>query len=292
MSDLFLQPLFTWRSVVASKFGPLLPTTRHVLLTLGLHMSEKGDSCFPSMALLAEESGLALSTVKEHIAIAARDGWIGKRSRRLKNGQGWKRNEYFAQIPADAERLFHEEQGGPAGGPRQHGPAGGLPQGGPLADKGGPPGTPKVVRQPALSTSGSTSGGKPAAARRASLPDGFAISDRVRAWATEKGFAPFLDLHLEKFLSSVKARGARYVDWDEALMNCIRDDWGDIRRKAAAAGPRGAAPQAERLPSPCGNCGTDTNKGSWTQSPKGRVCTTCHAGYMAGAWPVREEARA
>lgn len=71
--------------------------------------------------------------------------------------------------------------------------------------------------------------------RRTSLPADFGISERVRAWAKDKGFERFLSAHLEKFLSSVKASGRRYADWDEALINCIRDDWGDIRRKAAQA---------------------------------------------------------
>lgn len=53
----------------------------------------------------------------------------------------------------------------------------------------------------------------------------------MRTWAKDKGFERFLPAHFEKFLSSVKANGRRYVDWDEALMNCIRDDWGDVRRK-------------------------------------------------------------
>lgn len=166
MTDLFLRPLFTWRSVVASKFGPANPTTRHVLLTLGLHMSDKGDSCFPSMALLSDETGLGLRTVKEHIALAAEDGWIGKRERRLKNTQGWKRNEYFAQIPADAETMFHAEQGGAAGAPRKHGAAtapskAGAPtaprQGGAANAERGAADSMNAVHQEHLSTSVSTS---------------------------------------------------------------------------------------------------------------------------------------
>lgn len=57
----------------------------------------------------------------------------------------------------------------------------------------------------------------------------------MQKWAKEKGFDGYLPAHLEKFLSSVKASGRRYVDWDEAFINCVRDDWGDVRRKALVA---------------------------------------------------------
>ncbi len=91
------------------------------------------------------------------------------------------------------------------------------------------------------------------AARRTSLPADFKISDRVLAWAKEKGFDRYLPAHLEKFLSSVKARGTRYADWDEAFMNCIRDDWGDVRGKALRASGPGAAMQPTERKT-CGYC--------------------------------------
>lgn len=109
MSDLFLRPLFTWRSLVASKFGPENPTTRQILIFLSLHMSEKGDSCFPSTRTLAEETGLAHRSIVTHLAEAERTGWIGKRERKT-SGQGWRRMEYFAVIPPDAEAAFQAFQ--------------------------------------------------------------------------------------------------------------------------------------------------------------------------------------
>lgn len=60
------------------------------------------------------------------------------------------------------------------------------------------------------------------------LPEDFAVSDRVRAWAAEKGFGQ-LDKHLESFVSKCKAKGYSYVDWDEAFMSAIRDDWAKLR---------------------------------------------------------------
>ena len=68
------------------------------------------------------------------------------------------------------------------------------------------------------------------------IPADFAISERVRAWAGQKGFSQ-LDEHLEFFTGRMKANGKTYVDWDEALMNCIREDWGKLRSQGKPAVP-------------------------------------------------------
>jgi uncharacterized protein YdaU (DUF1376 family) len=62
------------------------------------------------------------------------------------------------------------------------------------------------------------------------LPPGFGISDRVRAWAEEKGHTR-LEERLEHFLGYVRRSGKRYVDWDEALMGAIREDWARLANK-------------------------------------------------------------
>ena len=66
-----------------------------------------------------------------------------------------------------------------------------------------------------------------------SLPEGFSISERVRAWADAKGFTPHLEAHLEHFVGTVRASGRKYLDWDDALMNYVRGDYGDVRKKAS-----------------------------------------------------------
>lgn len=91
-----LSPLFTWRAEICSDDGPGDPITRFVLLTLSLHMSELGDSCFPSIALLARETALANRTVRKHLKLAVASGWIIRRVRELRRGQAWRCYEYFA----------------------------------------------------------------------------------------------------------------------------------------------------------------------------------------------------
>lgn len=83
---------------------------------------------------------------------------------------------------------------------------------------------------------------KERAARRTLLPAGFSISPAVRTWAAEKGFAEFLDLHLEHFRDYCAANQAKYEDWDAAFRNCIRADWGGIRRQVQMGVRRGEIP--------------------------------------------------
>lgn len=64
--------------------------------------------------------------------------------------------------------------------------------------------------------------------RKTSMPENFGISDRVRDWASDKGYGN-LDEQLESLKSHAKRNGAKYVDWDEALMEAIRKDWAKVR---------------------------------------------------------------
>lgn len=80
----------------------------------------------------------------------------------------------------------------------------------------------------------------PANAKRAktSMPSDFGISDRVKSWATEKGFDR-VDAHLESFKAKCAANGYTYADWDAAFMNAIRDDWAKLRSAGRSASPGG-----------------------------------------------------
>lgn len=75
------------------------------------------------------------------------------------------------------------------------------------------------------------------------LPPDFGISDRVKAWAAEKGHGQ-LKQRLEHFIGYAKAKAARYVDWDEAFMNSIRSDWAKLNGRNGAAGPAQLDPHA------------------------------------------------
>lgn len=76
---------------------------------------------------------------------------------------------------------------------------------------------------------------KPKPRKRATpLPDGFAVSERVAAWASAKGYSR-LPERLESFISYAKRSGKTYVDWDEAFMGAIREDWAKLNGRPFAA---------------------------------------------------------
>lgn len=98
MSEHQIGQLFTWRSAIIHSDLPA--TTRHVLITLSLHMNEAGASCFPSTALLARQTGLSERVVCLHLGNAKEAGWLVSRVHGY-SGQGWRRYEYEPCIPDD-----------------------------------------------------------------------------------------------------------------------------------------------------------------------------------------------
>jgi hypothetical protein len=59
------------------------------------------------------------------------------------------------------------------------------------------------------------------------IPPDFGVSERVRAWAAEKGFTR-LDEHLDAFKRKAAAKAYRYADWDAAFMEAVREDWAKL----------------------------------------------------------------
>jgi hypothetical protein len=94
--------------------------------------------------------------------------------------------------------------------------------------------------------------------KKTTLPADFAVSERVSSWAKEKGFGQ-LPAYLEFFISKARAKGYTYVDWDEGLMGCVREDWPKLRQgqvngqpasKAASHVPFEPELPAKRAPMP------------------------------------------
>lgn len=77
------------------------------------------------------------------------------------------------------------------------------------------------------------------------LPDDFGISDRVKAWAQEKGHTR-LPERLEHFRSKAKAKGYTYADWDEAFMEAIRKDWAEFGKSQKTTVNHGESPASQR----------------------------------------------
>lgn len=95
---------FSWRQAILQ--SDLAPTTRHVLLTLACHMNDAGESCYPSVELLAKETGLSTRAVITHLNLAKESGWIEVDKHGFR-GQKWNRNDYKMAWP---ESLFEEQK--------------------------------------------------------------------------------------------------------------------------------------------------------------------------------------
>jgi hypothetical protein len=71
-------------------------------------------------------------------------------------------------------------------------------------------------------------------AKGTSLPAGFVLSDRVRAWGAERGYQePALVAHFENFILQAAAKGYVYSDWDSALIKAISGDWAKVGKGRA-----------------------------------------------------------
>lgn len=102
----------------------------------------------------------------------------------------------------------------------------------PLAN-GNPSHKPLAISQEEASASADSSSAPPptpitAAKRKTTLPADFGVSDRVKVWAKKEGFDRLED-HCEAFKRKASAKGYRYVDWDAAFMEAIREDWAKLR---------------------------------------------------------------
>lgn len=118
---------WNWRRALIQ--SDLHSTTKHVLLTLSCHVPETGNSCFPSLSTLMEETSLARSTVQDHLVRARDEGWIQKRVRN--DGDRQTSNLYVLTFPQSPQGE------GPSDGPPQGGGPGTRAGEGP---RDGPPG--------------------------------------------------------------------------------------------------------------------------------------------------------
>jgi hypothetical protein len=172
-------------------------------------------ACYPGHAidpklvekLLSDLHDADLVRIYEHEN--ARYLFIPRYRQRLKA-----KGSYYPAPPPEINDLFHEEA------------ALRRPEGGPEAAEG----------REGKGIEG-REGRKSARARKheTSIPQEFCASPRVVIWAEKRGIEN-LDRHVEHFIGKATAKGYRYINWDQALMNAIRDDWakiGDGRKRVA-----------------------------------------------------------
>lgn len=92
--------VISWRNAIQK--AKLEPTTKLVLFNLSVHMNDAGESCFPSIELQCQYTGLSNRAVITHLKKAEEAGFITK-SKHGYGDQRWARNEYVATFPPEAE---------------------------------------------------------------------------------------------------------------------------------------------------------------------------------------------
>jgi len=92
--------VWSWRHAVQR--AKLAPTTKLVLLNLSIEMNDVGESCFPSTAKQARDTGLSERSVCTHLEIAVEAGFITKKFHGY-GSQRWARHEYQARYPKGTE---------------------------------------------------------------------------------------------------------------------------------------------------------------------------------------------
>lgn len=95
MSSTTLSRLFSWRGAIVDSDLPA--PAKQVALTLSLHMSERGDSCFPSQATLVSETSLSKSTVCTHLKTLEERGFLHREP-----GAKGRSTRYTAVVPDSA----------------------------------------------------------------------------------------------------------------------------------------------------------------------------------------------
>jgi hypothetical protein len=101
-----MMEVWSWRHAV-QKSG-LKSTTRFVLLNLSVYMNDLGAGCFPSIKRQAQDTGLSMRAVCEHLGFAVEAGFL----RKNQHGYGdrrWARNEYQAQMPPNVKLMSLSE---------------------------------------------------------------------------------------------------------------------------------------------------------------------------------------
>lgn len=104
---------------------------------------------------------------------------------------------------------------------------------------------------------------------KTSIPENFQISDRVRKWAAGKN-QNHLEEHLESFKLKCKSKDYKYIDWDAAFMNAIRDNWAKVDNSSTRASP-------PPLVISCPKCGSRIIRSDLV----GKGCVNCEYGKPA-----------
>ncbi|VVE73242.1 hypothetical protein PPN31119_04547 [Pandoraea pnomenusa] len=101
-----LPNFFNWRK--AMQKSDLPPLARLVLHTIGSHVNAVDEVAWPSIELLADETGLSVSSVSKYLDVAVSAGWL-MRWKTRRGGARWAQNHYRLAVPDDIARAQASE---------------------------------------------------------------------------------------------------------------------------------------------------------------------------------------
>ena len=162
------------------------------------------------------------------------------------------------------------KQGGRDGAAKRWGKAGDREAIAPPSPPQSPPNSNQNQNQNQRKESTSDASRPTPARKKVPLPSDFAVSPRVSAWATEKGFDRLPD-HLDAFRRKAEMNAYRYADWDLAFMEAVREDWAKLRGNGRVGPAPVAVPDGSIT---CESCGVRT------RSFTGRKCDPCWRGVV------------
>ena len=99
MSDKPQDFRWQWQEAFASEHGPPDPSTRHVLHVIAMHLWKGDKKTYPGQERIAKFTGLSVRSVRSHLKIAERLGWL-----RIVPVVGV-RDEYYPTIPAKLDNV-------------------------------------------------------------------------------------------------------------------------------------------------------------------------------------------
>ncbi|UVE57641.1 helix-turn-helix domain-containing protein [Burkholderia sp. EMB26] len=217
-------------------------SARHVLLCLANYADHRGKAAFPSAATLVLDTGLSERTVRAKLDALEQMGVIQKGNQAVVAAyieRGDRRPVcYDLNIERHATAAPRDERGAndAATGcnPCSHGVQMAQERGAATA----PNTSSKPSSKPSIKESKPRDASRPAAIRaskpaKVTLPADFAISERVRNWAAENGYAQ-LEKHFAAFVLKAESKGYTYANWDSAFMTAVREDWAGLNGKPAA----------------------------------------------------------
>lgn len=113
-----------WREAIMSELGPPNPLARIVLMAVSMPMHNDGTGAWEAQTKIADRAAVGLRTVKRHLEIAERHGWIERKTVKVA-GRQWRRTEYSACVPDDVyfnlpEKPWEEDPTWRRSQPSQH----------------------------------------------------------------------------------------------------------------------------------------------------------------------------